>query len=103
MNKDIDVTVELNQEKALNGILKDSIKQQGEAIKHMKNIMVALIVGFIVTICFGFGAFVWFESQFECTGESQSTEVYTDGDNANASYIDGNQYNDSSLHNEGVK
>lgn len=102
-NNEINVTVELEQERAMNGILKDTINQQGETIKHMKHIIITLICAFFITLCFGFGAFVWFESQFEYTSETQETEVYTEGDNANASYTGGDQYNDSSTHNEGVE
>ena len=52
----------------------------------------------------GYSGFVWYESQFE-TITTEQIEVGTDGDNANAKYndVEGNQYNDSAVHNEGME
>lgn len=88
----------------MNELLKDTIEAQANTIKHLKQIMVILIISWLLSICFGFGAFVWYESQFEYeTGTI--TEVTTDGDNANAEYneVQGDQYNDNSTHKEGDK
>lgn len=102
MEREINVTVELEQERALNEILKDAVKKDGETIKEMKHIIITLIITFALTVVSGFGAFVWYESQYDTEDSKQETTVYTEGDNANAEYIEGNQYNDSTVHNEGV-
>lgn len=101
MEKEINVTVELEQERALNSILKDTVKKDNETIRGMKHIIITLIIGIVFTVCFGFGAFCWYESQFEYTADT--TEMTTEGDNASINNVDGNQYNDSAKHEEGVK
>lgn len=91
-------------ENELNQILKDTVESQGKTIKHLKQIIIVLIVSWFLSICFGFAAFVWYESQFEYeTGTI--TEVTTDGENANAEYndIEGDQYNDNSQNNKGIE
>lgn len=103
---EIDVTLQLQQEQALNEILKDSVKQQGETIRGMKHIIIGLIIGWAVTLCVGYGGFLWYESQFDKQVETEETtevELDASGDSANAEYndVDGNQYNDSATHNEG--
>lgn len=57
MEKEINVTVELEQERALNSILKDTVKKDGETIRGMKHIIITLIIGLVFTVCFCFGAF----------------------------------------------
>lgn len=63
------------------------------------------IIGFLITLLFleavaGYAGFIWYESQFE-TKTVETTEVYTEGDNANAEYnennITGDQYNDTTI------
>lgn len=67
-------------------------------------IIIVLIVCMMIEACAFYIGFVWYESQFDTT-TTTTTEVYTEGDNANAEYnnVEGNQYNDSSVHNEGLK
>lgn len=95
---EIDVTLQLQQEQALNEILKDSVKQQGETIRGMKHIIIGLIIAWAVSICAGFAGFVWYESQFEYV--SDTTEMTTEGDNAYINNVEGSQYNDSATHTE---
>lgn len=69
----------------------------------MKDIIViVLVVLMFLEAVAGYAGFLWWESQWEYS-ETVTTEVYTEGDNANAEYnnneISGNQYNDST-HNE---
>lgn len=101
MENKIDVTVELEQTKAMNQILQDTLKAKDNTIRHFKHVIIALIICFFGTVCVGYGGFIWYESQFE-TVEDTATEVYTEGDNANAEYNDvkGNQYNDNASHTE---
>lgn len=63
-------------------------------------IIVLIILMFLEAVAFYFG-FVYYESNFDYVIEQQEgTDIETSGDNANAEYINGNQYN-SSVHNQG--
>lgn len=64
-------------------------------------IIVVLIVAMLIEACVGYCGFVWYESQFE-TVTTEEVELYNEGEGASAEYnkVDGNQYNDSSVHNE---
>lgn len=99
--KEIDVSVKIEQLEAMNSILSDSVSQQGETIKHMKQIIIALIAGWLLSICFGFVAFVWYESQFEYEATTYEETLTTEGESAYINNVDGSQYNDSATHNEG--
>lgn len=46
------------------------------------------------------GAFVWYESQFEyvCDDSGQTQEI--SGENSNINNVEGDQYNDSAIHND---
>lgn len=89
----------------INEVLKDTVENQGKTIRHLKQIIIALIISWLLSVCFGFGAFVWYESQFEYSEETTETTVYSEGDDADAEYNDvkGDQYNDNSVHKEGDK
>ena len=65
-----------------------------------KIIITLIVLMFLEAVTF-FSGFVWYESQFEYT-TTESIEVGTEGDNANAEYndVEGNQYNDNAVHNE---
>lgn len=97
---EIDVTLQLQQEQALNEILKDSVKQQGETIRGMKHIIIGLIIGWATTMCVGFAGFVWYESQFEYTADTTEETFTTEGDSAYINNVEGSQYNDSATHTE---
>lgn len=108
MEKEIDITVKLEQAQAMNEVYRDTIKQNGETIRHLKHIIIALIISFFATVCGGFWAFAWYESQFvtlDSSDETTTTEVQLDtsGDNAVAEYndVEGDQYNDNATHSEG--
>lgn len=83
-------------------VLIDSQKEVGKSNKRKDKIIVLLIVLMFLEAIIGYCGFVWYESQFETVTE-EAIEVYTEGDNANAEYndVEGNQYNDTSTHNEG--
>lgn len=101
MENKIDVTVELEQTKAMNQILQDTLKAKDNTIRHFKHVIIALIICFFGTVCVGYGGFIWYESQFETVEDTKESTIYTEGDDADASYIDGNQYNDNATHQEG--
>lgn len=100
MEKKIDITVELQQERAMNQILRDTLKSKDDTLRHMKHIIIALIICFFGTVCVGFGGFVWYESQFEYTSDTYEETMTTDGDNAYINNVEGSQYNDNAKHSE---
>lgn len=102
--REIDISVKLEQAQAMNEMLKDCNRQQNETIKHMKHIIISLICCFFLTICIGFCGFVLYESQFEYTATEEYTEeMTTEGDNAYINNVEGSQYNDNATHTEGVE
>lgn len=105
MENKIDVTVELEQTKAMNQILQDTLKAKDNTIRHFKHIIIALIICFFGTVCVGYGGFIWYESQFEYTSDTSeyTEEMTTDGDNEYINNVEGSQYNDNAKHTEGNK
>lgn len=90
-----------DSENTLNKVLLDVQKEYAQSNKLKDKIIILLIVLMFAEAVVGYSGFVWYESQFETTTTEQ-IEVGTDGDNANAEYndVEGNQYNDSAVHNE---
>lgn len=84
----------------------DSAKEMSKSNKIKDKIIILLIfLMFLQAVCF-FAGFVWYESQYEYVYEEQyeqDVDLSTEGDNTSATYndVEGNQYNDSSTHNEG--
>ena len=93
-----------DNENTLNKVLLDVQKEYAQSNKLKDKIIILLIVLMFAEAVVGYSGFVWYESKFETTTTEQ-IEVGTDGDNANAEYndVEGNQYNDSAVHNEGME
>lgn len=91
-----------NNEKLLNEVLMDVQKEYTHSNRIKNKIIILLIVLMFAEAVIGYSGFVWYESQFETT-TTETVEVGTEGDNANAEYndVEGNQYNDNATHNEG--
>ena len=83
-------------------LINDSVKEISKSNRIKDKIIILLIVLMFLESVFFFGGFVWYESQFEYV-TTESIDLSTEGDNASAEYndVEGNQYNDSSTHNEG--
>lgn len=82
-------------------VLSDTIKVVRDLSRRL---IIALIVSIICNIAMVW-AFVWYESQFEYVDEVTTAETLNleaSGENAIINSIDGNQYNDRAVHNEGV-
>ena len=80
----------------------DSAREMSKSNKIKDKIIILLIVlMFLQAVCFLAG-FVWYENQYEYV-TTENIDLSTEGDNASAEYndVEGNQYNDSSTHNEG--
>lgn len=89
-------------------LLLDTAKQASLSSKIKDKIIVLLIVLMFLEAVVGYCGFVWYESQFDYVTTEETTtdvELSTEGDNANAEYndVEGDQYNDSSVHNEGTE
>ena len=93
-----------DNENTLNKVLLDVQKEYAQSNKLKDKIIILLIVLMFAEAVVGYSGFVWYESQFETITKEQ-IEVGTDGDNANAedNDVEGNQYNDSAVHNEGIE
>ena len=83
-------------------LLIDSVQVLAESNKAKDKVIVILIVCMFLMAVVGYTGFIYYESQFETT-TTETIEVGTEGDNANAEYndVEGNQYNDSATHDEG--
>ena len=91
----------LDQSIALNRITLSLLQSQKESNKRMFKIIIALIIAFVVM----FGAFLYYASQWENVEEVAETITTTQevsGEDAEINNVQGNQYNDNSVHNEGV-
>lgn len=85
----------------LEQILLDTLKESGKSSHIKDKIIILLVVLMFLEAVVGYCRFVYYESQFETT-TTETVEVGTEGDNANAEYnsVEGNQYNDSATHTE---
>lgn len=101
MNKEL-YDEKLEHLDALNKLLLDSAKSQRETFKALRSLFIAMMISFTLIICSGIFGFFWYESQFETEEVKETTtrEVYTEGENSDANIVEGDQYNDSSQHNE---
>lgn len=91
----------LDQSIALNRITLSLLQSQKESNKRMFKIIIALITAIVLM----FGSFLYYESQWETVSEEDETVVYdqeVSGDDSSINNVQGNQYNDNSVHNEGV-
>lgn len=90
-----------DNDRALVDIMIDTQKQYTKSNRTKDKIIVLLIVAMFLEAVIGYTGFVWYESQFETT-TTETVEVGTEGDNANAEYnsVSGNQYNDNATHAE---
>lgn len=89
-------------------LLIDSQKEIKKSNRLKDKIIIMLIVFLFIEPIILFSGFLLYESQFEYvdlydTTEETKVDLDASGDSANAEYndIEGNQYNDSSTHNEG--
>lgn len=90
----------------LTNIMIETQKQYKKSNKLKDKIIILLTVLMFAEAVIFYGGFVWYESQFDYVStDSQEVNVETSGENANEEYNDndvqGNQYNDNAVHNEG--
>ena len=88
----------LDQSMALNRIVMALLQHQKESNKRL---FIALVISLLINL-FTAGGFLWYESQWEyTTTETITTTQEVEGDNAEINNVEGNQYKDNSVHNEG--
>lgn len=70
---------------------------------YFKKLWIALIISILVNVVLVF-SFLWYESQWDYTTTTTSTITTTqevEGENSSINNVQGNQYNDQAIHNEG--
>ena len=87
-------------------LLLDVQKEYRKSNRLKDKIIILLIVLMFLQAVVGYSGFVWYESQFdyvetETIDSSSDIDVNADGESANASYVEGSQYNDNAVHTEG--
>lgn len=85
----------LDQSIALNRIVMSMLQQQKESNKRM---FIALIVSLLLNACI-VGGFLYYESQWQYDTTTTITQD-VDGESS-INNVQGNQYNDQAIHNEG--
>lgn len=102
-------------EQDINSLLIDINKELVKSNEMKDKIIRELIAAIVLVVLIFVVGFFWYESQFEyATEETTTTETTTtttednddiditsEGDNAEASYIEGDQYNDNATYTEG--
>lgn len=91
-------------ERALVKLLFSTQRTYTESNKLKDRIIILLILLMFLEAVVGYCGVLWYESQFE-TVTTEQVELYTEGDEANAEYndVEGDQYNDSAVHNDGTQ
>ena len=89
-----------SKEQTLTTLLVEVVKNQKRNLKIMTRLFVIVVVCFTVVIVSGIVGFFWYESQFEWQ-ETKTITQEVSGDSSAINNVEGNQYNDSAVHNEG--
>ncbi len=93
----------VTKDRELTELLVQVVQNQRNNAKTLIKLIVILSICFTVIIASMIVGFFWYESQFEYVDTYTYTEETTqevDGDNATINNVEGNQYNDSAIHNE---
>jgi hypothetical protein len=88
----------LDQSIALNRIVMTMLQHQKE---NNKRLFIALILSLCLNAAILCG-FLWYESQWETETITTTTTQEVEGDSAEINNIEGNQYKDNAVHNEGA-
>lgn len=94
----------VTKDRELTELLVQVVQNQRNNAKTLIKLIVVLSICFTVIIASMIVGFFWYESQFEYVDTytySEETTQEVDGDNATINNIEGNQYNDNAVHNEG--
>lgn len=90
----------------LKQVILDSARQAVKENIFLRRLVGKLLAVVILCVIIIVGGFVYYETQFESvttTTETSDIQLQTEGDSANAQYIEGSQYNDNAVHTENGK
>ena len=98
MNGEIET---IEQIEVTNKLLVDMVKNQKESSKSLFRIFIVTVCCFTVLLVSLIIGFFYYESQFEVTDKvTTNIEQEVSGSDSSINNIEGNQYNDSSVHNQ---
>ena len=104
MTKEEELENQIEKMNALNKILIDTDRTQGQMLKRFKNMIITAIICLSLIICCMVIGFFWYENQFDTITTDtvdRTTTLTTSGENANINNAtDGDMYNDDSVHND---
>ena len=86
-----------------NELLLDMVKNQRKTMSDFVRVFVIVVICYTAILVSMIIGFFVYESQFETTETTTTTETIVqevDGENSSINNIDGNQYNDNAIHNE---
>jgi len=85
-------------------LLTEIIKNQKKNFKVLFNLFHVMMICYTIIVIGMLVGFFWYESQFDTKQVDAYTETITqevDGENSSINNVQGNQYNDNAIHNEG--
>lgn len=98
MNGEIET---IEQIEVTNKLLVDMVKNQKESSKSLFRVFIVTVCCFTVLLVSLIIGFFYYESQFEVTDKvTTKIEQEVSGSDSSNNNIEGNQYNDSSVHNQ---
>lgn len=81
-------------------LAKISLELLRERNGYFKKLWVALIISILINLALAF-SFLWYESQWEYATTTTTTTQEVEGEGSSINNIQGDQYNDQAIHNEG--
>lgn len=98
MNGEIET---IEQIEVTNKLLVDMVKNQKESSKSLFRVFIVTVCCFTVLLVSLIIGFFYYERQFEVTDKvTTKIEQEVSGSDSSINNIEGNQYNDSSVHNQ---
>lgn len=94
----------MNKDKELVDLLTQVIQNQRANNKALVRVIIVVSICYTLVVGSMVGAFMWRESQYDYTETytySEEVEQEASGENSTINNVNGNQYNDSAVHNEG--
>ena len=107
-----EIEVEIKGLVAANKMLTDYQRETRKDKKRLCKIILSLIVAMVIEAGLFIGAFCWYESQFDVVDTTETTTTTTtttdyskdmsvSGENASINNVEGDQYNNDAVHNDG--
>lgn len=93
------------QNSELNKLLVEVVKNQRKSYKNLILVFIITVISLSIILCGMLFTFVWYESRYETTSTEEIVREVTtqevSGENSSINNVEGNQYNDNAIHNEG--